>query len=318
MNYRRYLNRCVLIAGACLYGFAGPSDSASANNFKEALQSVVSVLPSWPPQIRRLEEPEGSGVVIGDGRTIVTARHVIDKALQIRVRTRAGNILKADLIGDDQATDIAVLRIAETLEPLEVVREAPELGDRVCAVGNAFGLGLSLTCGSVSGINRTGVGFNPIEDFIQTDAAINPGASGGALVNNRGEFIGLISAIFTKKSDANIGVNFAVSGELLNRVLPGLVANGKVDWPKFGFRASNFPGKNNIGLMGAQIKLIARDSAAERAGLSVGDIILSAGKRRTRKASDLISAIALKSRGAQLKLELIRNKQISRLEYTIE
>ena len=318
LAYHRYFVACVLIAGTCICCFTTLPPSASASSFEATLESVVSVLPTWPPQIRRLEEPEGSGVIIRDGRTVITARHVVDKALQIRVRTRAGKILRAELIGGDPATDIAVLRIAEALTPLEVITEAPRLGDRVCSAGNAFGLGLSLTCGSVSGLNRSGIGFNPIEDFIQTDAAINPGVSGGALINDKGEFIGLVSAIFTKKSDANIGVNFAVSGELLNRVIPDLVERGRVDWPKFGFRATNFPSKEGLGVMGAQIRFINQNSAAERAGLSVGDVVLFAGERRVRTASDLISAIALQSRGSQLKLEITRNKQRTKLEYKVE
>jgi len=103
--------------------------------------------------------------------------------------------------------DITLLTIGFSESP-------PELGDPVCAIGNAFGLGLTVTCGVVSGLHKAGVGFNAIEDFVQTDAAVNPGASGGALVNRSGKLVGVLSAIFTKKSDANIGVNFAVSSSL--------------------------------------------------------------------------------------------------------
>ncbi|MGD9867715.1 MAG: S1C family serine protease, partial [Hyphomicrobiales bacterium] len=174
-----HLGRPVAMALLCAAAAAQPA--VASPPLETALRSVVSVLPDWPPDARRTEEPEASGVVLLDGTTVVTALHVVDRATSVRVRTADGDILKAEIAGRDKATDIAVLKLPSALAPMAVGETAPAIGDRVCAIGNAFGLGLSVTCGVVSAVNRAGTGFNGIEDFVQTDAAVNPGASGGAL-----------------------------------------------------------------------------------------------------------------------------------------
>ena len=271
------------------------------------MTSVVSVLPEWPPDARRLDEPEGSGVVMLDGKTIVTALHVVDKALSIRVRTLQGELLTARLSGRDRASDIAILAIDKTLPVVALAQREPRLGERVCAIGNAFGLGLSVACGVVSGVNRAGVGFNRVEDFIQTDAAVNPGASGGALVSESGEFVGLLSAIFTKKSDANIGVNFAVSARLTGDVVRQLRANGRVRRPISGLRLEAVPGKGETGRLGARVVSMKSGSLGERAGLKEGDIILRAGGRRVRKPPDFVSAMSRLLRAEALEIEIDRS-----------
>lgn len=265
---------------------------ATSEPLKSAFDSVVSVLPDWPPDVRRVEEPEGSGVVLVDGRTIVTTAHVINKAKRIRIRTRDGRIMNAKPVASDAATDIAVLAIAETLPVLKFQSGDPTLGQDACAIGNAFGLGLSLTCGVISGIHRAGVGFNRIEDFVQTDAAVNPGASGGALVTRDGQFIGLLSAIFTKKSDANIGVNFAVAGPLVERVARELKRSGKVAWVNIGLRLTQAPDKGKTGRLGARVRAVRPGLPAANAGVLTGDILLKAGARQIRKPADLMSALA--------------------------
>ncbi|MEO0619318.1 MAG: trypsin-like peptidase domain-containing protein, partial [Pseudomonadota bacterium] len=189
----------------------------------DAVRSVVSVLPEWPRGQRNAQQPEGSGVVVGDGsggQVIVTAWHVISKARSIRVRTHDGVVHLAQRVGHDVPSDLAVLRVAMLDNARAAMfADAPvELAAPVCSIGNAFGLGLSVTCGVVSATRRAGVGFNRVEDFVQTDAAVNPGASGGGLFTRDGRLAGILSAIFTKQSDANIGVNFAVSAELAARI----------------------------------------------------------------------------------------------------
>ncbi|MDA7946859.1 MAG: trypsin-like peptidase domain-containing protein [Hyphomicrobiaceae bacterium] len=271
------------------------------------MRSVVSVLPEWPPDARRSEEPEGSGVVVLDGKTIVTALHVVDRARSVRIRTRDGKILKARLSGRDRATDIATLTIDTALPPITPGDGEPHLGDRVCAIGNAFGLGLSVTCGVVSGLNRAGVGFNRVEDFVQTDAAVNPGASGGALVTDKGEFVGLLSAIFTKTSDANIGVNFAVSARMANDIARNLREHGRVGRPISGMRMEAAPGEGETGVLGARVVSMRPGSRAERAGLLAGDVIVRAGGRRVRKPADFVSAMSLLLRADELEVEVIRD-----------
>lgn len=280
--------------------------SVTAQPLDQAMESVVSVLPEWPPDAKRLEEPEGSGVVILDGKTIVTALHVVDKALSIRVRTIGGDILAARLSGRDRASDIAILAIDKTLPALALAHRELRLGEKVCAIGNAFGLGLSVACGVVSGVHRAGVGFNRVEDFIQTDAAVNPGASGGALVTEGGEFVGLLSAIFTKKSDANIGVNFAVSAGLTGDVVRQLRRAGRVRRPISGLRLEAVPGMGETGRLGARVVAIRSGSLGERAGFRGGDIILRAGGRRVRKPQDFVSAMSRLLRVDTLEIEIDR------------
>ena len=279
----------------------------AAQPLDQAMKSVVSVLPEWPADAKRLEEPEGSGVVVLDGKTVVTALHVVDRALSIRVRTRDGEIHSARLTGRDRATDIATLTLDKALPPIASMKGDLELGNEVCAIGNAFGLGLSVTCGVVSGLNRAGVGFNRVEDFVQTDAAVNPGASGGALVTENGEFAGLLSAIYTKKSNANIGINFAVSATLADDVISELAKSGRVKRPISGMRLVGVPAEGETGLLGARVVSMRPNSLAERAGLKAGDTIIRAGGRRVRKPEDFVSAMSRLLRADALEIEIRRD-----------
>ncbi len=296
--------------------------SASASPvYSQALEtarrSVVSVLPEWPPDQKRIEEPEGSGVVILDGRTIVTAFHVVAKARSIFIRTFDGDILEAKLAGGDGATDIAVLVIERSLPTIGLAEKEAQLGESVCAIGNAFGLGLSVACGVASSTHRAGVGFNRIEDFIQTDAAVNPGSSGGALVTRNGQFIGLLSAIFTKRSDANIGVNFAVSAKLVLRVAKQVRDHGKITWPSSGLFMTPVPKKGQSGKRAAEVKRIRPGSPGALAGFQVGDQIIKAGSRRVRKPADFTSVLAGTDLGSDLTVAVNRNGQNIELQLKV-
>lgn len=266
-------------------------EAAIASPLETALNSVVSVLPVMPPERFRAEEPEGSGVVVADGRYVLTALHVVDGAEAILVRSWDGEITEARFHGSDPYTDLAVLEIAMQLHPAPLGGDPP-LGARVCALGNAFGLDLSVSCGVVSGIHRTGVGFNRIEDFVQTDAAVNPGASGGALVDEEGRVVGILSAIFAKESDANIGVNFAVAAPLAARVVSSILAGGTYRPPQTGLTLERDPRAGEPGRLAAVVVEVAADSAAERAGFQGGDRIVRAADRRVRKPADFVSATA--------------------------
>jgi len=192
--------------------------------WQEAHEAVVSVLPTWegfnrpsfgaPPGVA----PEGSGVVIaqnGNDAFILTAAHVVSRAIEVAVRSHNGDFSEAEIVGVDEARDLALLRARMRIEPVQINPEMPEIGTHVCVIANAFGLGLSFSCGVVSATGRSGIGFNAIEDFIQTDAAVNPGASGGALVDAEGKLVGMVDAIFTKEADIDAGVNFAVSARMI-------------------------------------------------------------------------------------------------------
>ncbi len=299
-----------IIAGLTLLAllYAPGLAPARGAGLTTSVQSVVSILPEWPPDATRNEEPEGSGVVVLDGHYIVTALHVVQSALSVNVRTSTGLIVEAEIIGRDQATDLALLKIDNALAPLPFTDNVG-LGDDVCTIGNAFGLGLSVTCGIVSGINRAGVGFNPIEDFIQTDAAVNPGASGGALVTADGQLVGILSAIFTKQSDANIGVNFAVSAQLAARVVSELHSSGRVKWTASGLRLVQNLEPGETGQLGARVARVRVGSPADDAGIEVEDVIIQANQRRIRKPADFVSALALLIPPAELSVGIMRGTE---------
>lgn len=280
-----------------------------------AMKSVVSLLPLWPENINRSEEPEASGVVIFDGSYILTALHVVDQARSILVRSIDGVVMNAELVGSDTATDLTLLKIEDTLPPVKFGDDA-RLGQNVCAIGNAFGLGLSLTCGTVSGIHRAGVGFNGIEDFVQTDAAVNPGASGGALVDADGRLLGILSAIFTKQSDANIGVNFAVSAPLAKRVALALKDTGRVGWAVSGLRLKPGLKAGAPGRLGARVIRVRTGSVAQSAGFEVGDLIVNAAGRTIRKPEDFTSVMAHIIVPGDLSVSVMRGNQMYDLVLT--
>ena len=278
---------------------------------EEARASVVSVLPDWPASARGLEEPEGSGVVFGDGTLVLTADHVLGPqghdAPTVRVRSSDGLVLAAKVLSRNSLTDIALLSIDEPLAPARFAPAPPALGSPVCAIGNAFGLGLSVACGSVSALHRSGTGFNAIEDFLQTDAAVNPGMSGGALVDAEGRVVGLLSAIFTKQSDANIGVNFAIHAGLVQRVAEALVAKGRFRPLSSGTRVEPHPGRGALGREGARVVSVKAGSPAAAAGIQPGDVLIASGTRRLRKTADWVSVIANAKPGVDLPVTLLRD-----------
>ncbi len=263
----------------------------------ETLNSVVSVLPQWsgraqggagaPPGA----SPEGSGVVLHPD-VIATAWHVIESAERIEVRLADGRVLPASLIARDPASDIALLRVDAGLAPFDLASD-PALADPVCSIGNSFGLGLSVTCGVVSAIHVSNAGFNAVEDFVQTDAAINPGASGGALVDRSGRLVGMVSAVFASRGDTSTGVGFAVSAELLWRVAEALLADGKASYPSPGWRLAMSRRDQLARLAAPAVTSLRAGGPAEDAGVRIGDLVVAIGERRTRSPRDVISAFAV-------------------------
>jgi len=288
--------------------------SGSAEPFSpDILKSVVSVLPEWPgfgsgpdSNGRRPKNPEGSAVAIFAGGFLATNVHVIGAAKKIKIRLKDGRLLAATIIGRDPRTDIALIKAPIDL-PVPVFGPAPGLGGRVCAIGNQFGLGLSVTCGVVSALHRTGTGFNVIEDFIQTDAVVNPGGSGGALVDGDGRLIGLVSAIFTKDSDANIGVNFASSLDLVLRVAGDLKKHGRVIYGKSGVVVRALTERERATLSGAMVVRVTPNGAGAEAGLRTDDLIVAIDKREIFKVSDIPSTIHMTRPGQSLVVEFVRD-----------
>ncbi|MBO6894937.1 MAG: trypsin-like peptidase domain-containing protein [Roseibium sp.] len=280
----------------------------------EAFEHVVSVLPVWPGKAqggtggRPGQAPEGSGVIIRLG-VVATAWHVIEPAERIDVRLADGRIIPARLIGSDAASDIALLEIDDNTPPFELAPPAG-LAEQACAIGNAFGLGLSITCGVVSAVGVNRAGFNEIEDFIQTDAAANPGSSGGALVDSDGLLLGMVSAIFASSADANIGVNFAVSSALLRRVSDELIARGSIRYPEPGWRLGRADRSRRANVAAPVVRRVQSDGPAARAGVETGDLILEIGTRRTRTPRDVVTALAIiPATQAEVTIKLRRDGQ---------
>lgn len=302
-------------------GLAAVLAAVPARAFEaKVLDSVVSVLPLWPGQERGGQSqvppgtaPEGTATAIRAGGYLVTALHVVARATAITVRLPDGRELPATLIGRDPPTDLAVLKVAADLPPLPMAPE-PALGAAVCAVGNAFGLGLSVTCGVVSALHRSGTGFNPIEDFVQTDASVNPGASGGPLVDRQGRLVGVLLAIFTKDADADIGVNFAASVALVRRVTDDLIDHGRVIRARAGLRVADLELAERSRLVGARVLSVTPGGAAAAAGVAAGDVILRLGARQVRKSSDLVSALQLARPGERVSVTVLRGGVESDIE----
>jgi serine protease Do len=253
-----------------------------------AMQSVVSLLPVTGAGKANMNEPEGTAFAIGDGRTFVTADHVLGNSRSARLKLADGSVVDAEIRVRDAETDIAILGSDIALPPLAFAREVAP-GDDVCAAGNAFGLGISLTCGIVSAVGRRGIGFNRIEDFIQTDAAINPGMSGAPLLLLDGTVAGLVTSIFTKQSDGDLGVNFAASTQLVEAVLED-AADGRIDRAQLQMLLRPVPPPGATGLAGGEVVRITPGSAAEMAGIVPGDIIVMAGNIAVRSQADYLTA----------------------------
>ena len=216
----------ILLSLYFLIYFVNISYSNPITAWEKAATSVVSVLPTWPgfkkPGFGAPPgtAPEGTGIVISSLGHILTASHVVKRANLIEIRDINGNKFNAKLILDDPNTDLAIIKAEIDITPINISKDKPKIASSACLISNSFGLDLGITCGVVSAIGRKNTGFNKIENFIQTDAAANPGSSGGALVDKNGELIGMMSGIFTKDTDTNAGVNFAVSSELILKIIP--------------------------------------------------------------------------------------------------
>lgn len=301
------LLRIVLV---CAFVLPVMARATPASGFDAAvMDSVVSVLPAWPDTTvteGRPKDPEGSGVAIFDGGYIVTADHVIGRATDIAVRLRDGRRLAATVIGRDPPSDVALLKIAGDL-PVPRIETNPSLGARVCAVGNPFGLGLSVSCGVISAVHRTGTGFNPFEDFVQTDAAINPGGSGGGLFLENGSLVGMNAAIFTNEGDGDIGVNFAASAALVVRVAEDLRDFGRVRRARSGLTVGDLGPEQAGQTHGVRVSRVRDGSAAAQAGVLVGDVLTHIESRPVFAPTDVTGAVFLKRPGESVALDLIRD-----------
>ncbi len=271
-------------------------------------------LPNRPRQQQK--NSLGSGVIINAKKGfIVTNNHVIDKADKIMVTLNDGRQFSAKLLGTDPEADVAVIQIpAENLTALPIANSKDlKVGDFAIAIGNPFGLGQTVTSGIISALGRSGLGIEGYEDFIQTDASINPGNSGGALVNLRGEFIGMNTAILAP-GGGNIGIGFAIPANMVMTLVDSLVKHGEVRRGLLGVTTQDLTRElvKAFGLKskhGAVISRVEASSAAARAGLEPGDIIVALNGRKVKGSHQIRNMIGLMRIGDSVDIEIIRGNE---------
>jgi serine protease DegQ len=267
-----------------------------------------------PPGRREREvEGAGSGVIVdAENGYIVTNHHVIATADKITVTLLENRSFTARIVGTDEGSDLAVLQVdAENLTSIPFGDSTTlRVGDYVVAIGNPFGFTNSVTSGIVSALGRSGLNPRAFEDFIQTDASINPGNSGGALVNLRGELVGINSAIISR-TGGNVGIGFAIPVNLARAIMQQIIETGTVRRGLLGVNIQDvtpdiaatleLPGNS-----GALVSQVNPDSAAERAGIQIEDVIVSINGARLRDSGSLRNAIGLLPPGEEVTVGLIR------------
>lgn len=258
----------------------------------------------------------GSGVIIDkDKGYVVTNYHVINDADKIVVKLKDGREFIATKLGGDKDSDIAVLKIdPDNLTEMAIANsDKSRVGDFVVAIGNPFGLGQTVTSGIISAKGRSGLmGPNQgLEDFIQTDAAINSGNSGGALINFKGELVGINTAIIAP-SGGNVGIGFAIPSVMMNNLMNQIIEFGEVKRGVLGITGSNFSADmaKSFGVdiaQGAFVAEVVAGSSADKGGLKIGDIITHVNGNKIKSFYELRSKVASKGAGKEVELTALRD-----------
>jgi serine protease DegS len=277
--------------------------------------SLGELFGDFLPQTRqRIERTLGSGVIVDEAGHIVTNHHVIANAESIQVQLADGRVADAHIVGRDPDTDLAVLKI--NLSPLPVATfgrsDQLKVGDVVLAIGNPIGLSQTVTHGIVSATSRQQLGIAPLEDFIQTDAPINFGNSGGALVDSSGALIGINTAIVAKSLGVE-GIGFAIPVNMVRGVLSDIIAHGRVIRGWIGILPEDVTDEQaaRLGLAqgGVVIANLYVGSPAQEAGLQPGDIMLAVGGTTLHSSQDALGRIANEKPGSTLAIKVLRGKR---------
>jgi len=263
---------------------------------------------SEPQTVARL----GSGVIATADGYVLTNNHVVQAADEIAVALGDGRRVSARLVGADPETDLAVLKIDLPDLPIMIFgrSETLKVGDVVLAIGNPFDVGQTVTMGIVSALGRTNLGINAFENFIQTDAAINEGNSGGALVDSNGHLVGINTAIFSR-TGGSIGIGFAIPTSIVTQVMNQIVQNGRVKRGYFGIEPYDITPElaDTLRLKrkeGVVVRMVVPSGPAERAGMEPGDVVVSINGTNVTERRAMLSQIAQLEPGAAASVHVLR------------
>ena len=277
----------------------------------------------WPSYRQRVERSLGSGVIVDAMGTIVTNQHVIAGADSIRVQLADGRIADATIVGQDPDTDLAILDLEIGNLPIMPLGRSDTLrvGDIVLAIGNPYGVGQTVTQGIVSATGRGQLGLATFENFIQTDAAINLGNSGGALIDAHGDLVGINTAVLNRTYGGPEGIGFAIPVNLVRGVMEQILKNGHVVRGWLGFVPQDLSEEQSaqIGTAGGGITVvnIIVKSQAYEAGVRPGDLITALGGEAVHNAQDLVARVSSLKPGAEVELEGRHARQNYKLKLTV-
>ncbi len=308
-----------------------PMDSPFSSDMLEELfgGQINPQRQTQPGSGQKVPAGVGSGVIVSSDGYVLTNNHVVEEADELQVELSDGRVFKAEVVGTDPRTDLAVLKINATgLSAAKLGNSSSmEVGDWVIAIGSPFGLEQSVTAGIISATNRqTGIieGGRGYEDFFQTDAAINPGNSGGPLINLRGEVIGINTAI-NSKTGTNIGIGFAIPSNMAKHVLEDLKGSGRVVRGFMGVGLDTVDStvakqlKLPVGVVrGALISRLAPNGPAARAALKENDVVVSVNGRPVGSREQLINFVAMSRPGTSINLQIYRDGQPQDIKLTVE
>jgi len=274
-------------------------------------------------QIRTL----GSGVIMNDQGYILTNKHVINDAEQIIVALQDGRVFDALLVGSDSLTDLAVLKIDAANLPVIPInpKRVPHIGDVVMAIGNPYNLGQTVTQGIISATGRIGLSPSGRQNFLQTDASINRGNSGGALVNSLGELVGINTLSFDQSNDGATpeGIGFAIPTALATKVMDKLIRDGRVIRGYIGIEGREVspmhsPGSGMDHLQGIIVNAVTPNGPAANAGIQANDVIVSVNNKPAISAMETMDQVAEVRPGSVIPVEIIRNGKKIELNVTVQ
>ncbi|MDR1910373.1 MAG: Do family serine endopeptidase [Holosporales bacterium] len=275
--------------------------------------------------VERIQNALGSGVIVRADGLVVTNHHIVENSSEIRLVLHDGREVEAKIVVDDSKTDLALLKIQNAKGPFPYLDlrsiDTLEVGDLVLAIGNPFGLGQSVTLGIISALARTHVGEGRYRYYIQTDAAINRGNSGGALISLDGKLVG-VNTFILSASGGSQGLGFAIPADLIRQVISVADQGGKVIRPWLGVKHAPVPQEvaDALGMtraQGTQIVAILKGSPAEKAGLQIGDVVTHIDERIIEDEQALIFRIGTKSVGDTIRLRIHRKGKQIELNVTL-